>query len=208
MLIKVYKDLENFEEFNLVVDNMKDVLSGLKMIKGEEFTNNIISNTYSYVVISNNPNIGSIYLNENTFLFTLSDYDLLIIAPEIEGQAPIMPFIMAAMAAAESAAVAAGAAIEAGVVAAGSEIGLSAGASMFIAKTLVLIGASIALNGIMQALSPTTSFSTDPSLAQKKSNLFNGAPMITEQGGSVPLWYGKSYAGGVLISSGVSTAEG
>jgi predicted phage tail protein len=42
----------------------------------------------------------------------------------------------------------------------------------------------------------------------KQSSLFNGAPIIREQGGIVPLCYGEGFAGGVLISSSITSTQG
>jgi predicted phage tail protein len=73
---------------------------------------------------------------------------------------------------------------------------------------LANIGVSMALNAVMSLLSPTPEFSSDPAFAQQKNSaLFNGAPMIREQGGIVPLVLGNPFCGGVLISSGVTTEE-
>lgn len=200
MIVKVYEDLENFDEFNFNVDNMKDILSGIKMNKGEEYSDNILYKNCQYILTSNNPEVVPISLNEETFLSEICGYDNLYIIPETSGELPAAVVAAISMAAADAA----------------MAIGLSAGlattfasAVVMAAEIIVAVGVSMALNGIMQLISPTTSFSSDPAQAQQmQSSLFNGAPLIREQGGSVPLWYGSSYIGGVLISSSISTAEG
>lgn len=200
MIIKVYEDLENFDEFDFNVDNMRDILSGIKMNKGEEYSDNILYQNCQYILTSNNPEVTPISLNEETFLSEICGYDNLYIIPETSGEIPV-PIIAAIWAASVSAATSAGIGATAAVLI-GEGVVLAA-------QIIVAVGVSMALTGIMQLISPTTSFSSDPAQAQQmQSSLFNGAPLIREQGGSVPLWYGSSYIGGVLISSSVSTAEG
>ena len=193
MLIKVYSDVNEFEEFSLEVTNIKEVFSGLKMLKDEDFTNNIINNQYLYLLQESSES-KPLLLTEEAFTSELNGIEILHIVPAIEGKDPF------------SIGLAIGWAL--------TDIGLaSAGAFVLgnaaIIGSIAMVGLSMALNGIMQLLSPTTSFANDPAASQQKqSSLFNGAPVIREQGGSVPLWYGESYAGGVLISSSLSTAEG
>ena len=190
MLIRVYKDATEFDEFRLVVDGIQDILSGIKMIKGQEYTDSIINENYKYILISKNTEIEPVALTEDTLLSSFNEFDLIVILPEIIGADPAT--ITAIY-------------VGLGLVAEGTT--LSTG--VILATQLVIaIAVSMAVAGIMSLISPTTSFSSDPAQAQKQSSLFNGAPIITEQGGSVPLWYGESYAGGVLVSSGVSTSEG
>lgn len=198
MLVKVYEDLENFEEFNFNVHNIKDILSGIKMLKGEEYSNSILNNNYKYILTSNDININPIGLNNDTILSNFNGYDNLFLFPEVSGQTGIEEAAIIAIA---MAGIDAGIAVETAVT--------IAMVMVTVGEALVAVGVSMALNGIMQLISPTTSFSSDPAQAQQmQSSLFNGAPLIREQGGSVPLWYGSSYIGGVLISSSISTAEG
>jgi predicted phage tail protein len=200
MIIKVYEDLENFDEFDFNVDNMRDILSGIKMNKGVEYSDNILYQNCQYILTSNNPEVTPISLNEETFLSEVCGYDNLYIIPETSGGVPA-PLVAVIMAYGASIAATVGLSVSAGVT-----LGT---AMVFAAQVIISVGVSMALNGIMQLISPTTSFSSDPAQAQQmQSSLFNGAPIIREQGGSVPLWYGSSYIGGVLISSSISTAEG
>jgi len=201
MIVKVYEDLENFDEFNFNVDNIKDILSGIKMLKGEEYSNTILNFNYKYILTSNDININPISLNNDTILSNLNGYDNLFLFPEVSGQ--IEEAVIIALA------VDASVATTAGTSAIACFVIENAAAIAIAANIAISVGVSMALNGIMQLLSPTTSFSSDPAQAQQKqSSLFNGAPLIREQGGSVPLWYGSSYIGGVLVSSSISTAEG
>lgn len=187
MLIRVYKDSNKFDEFKFQVTDIREVLSGIKMVKGQDYTNKLINENYKYILIPKDTSIDPISLNQDTVLTSFNDFDTIVILPDVSGADPVS------------------------IVAIWAAVGVTTTTTstlVFVTQMVIMTAASMAINGIMSLLSPTTSFSSDPSQAQKQSNLFNGAPMITEQGGSVPLWYGESYAGGVLVSSGVSTTEG
>jgi predicted phage tail protein len=183
MQVRVFKDLNNFDEFEFEVSSIKEVLSGLKLHKGQEYTNNIIENNYKYILIPFNEEDKPVVLIPDVILSDLSDFNTLLIIPEIEGEVP--------------------------AVAVAAVLGVSAtSATALIVTAVVNIALSMALNMVMSLLSPTKEFSSDPSSAQKNnSNLFNGAPLIREQGGSVPLAFGEGFAGGVLISSSLTTVE-
>jgi predicted phage tail protein len=88
-----------------------------------------------------------------------------------------------------------------------STTGMTLATTLMIMNTIALLAISTGLNMLMSALSPTPEFSQDPAAAQNKSNLFNGAPIVRNQGGSVPLIFGNPYCGAVLISSGAFTEE-
>lgn len=198
MLIKAYKDLVDFKEYSIEALNMKEVLLGLEFQESIEFVHNILYKPYIFILKTFEGK--AIVLNKECFLINLDQFKELFIFPEVKGSDPTGITEAAIISAAIDASVAVGgdSLIAAFVI----------NNAAIIASTIVYAGVSAGLMGIMQLLSPTTSFSTDPAAAQKKSSLFNGAPIITEQGGSVPLWLGESYAGGVLVSSGITTAEG
>ncbi|MCK9622881.1 MAG: hypothetical protein M0R47_20390 [Methylobacter sp.] len=186
MQVRVFKDLNNFDEFEFEVSSIKEVLSGLKLHKGQEYTNNIIENNYKYILIPSDETESPIPLMPDVILSNLAEFPLLLIIPDIEGEVPA-----------------------AAIIAIGASAGVTIGATAAtIIAAVVNIAISMALNMVMSLLSPTKEFSSDPSSAQKNnSNLFNGAPLIREQGGSVPLAFGEGFAGGVLISSSLTTVE-
>jgi predicted phage tail protein len=68
------------------------------------------------------------------------------------------------------------------------------------------IGAAMILGGVIQMLSPQRKGKDD-----KQENLpsyaFDGPVNITEQGGPVPLAYGRVICGSTVVSQGLSTAE-
>ena len=202
MLVKVYKDLKTVQEFQLEVENIKDVLCGLKMLAGEELTDSLLLIPHKYVLTTQEDKYIS--LIEETALTDLSKFKVLSIFPNVSGEDfGISEAAVIAAAAESAAAVAAGDSVIAAVI-----IENAATVAMAV-NAVIAVGISMAINGIMQLLSPTTSFSSDPAQSQQKqSSLFNGAPLIKEQGSPVPLWYGESYCGGVLVSSSISTSEG
>jgi predicted phage tail protein len=116
-------------------------------------------------------------------------FDTLLILPEIEVEGE-EPFTIAAV----------------------LILGTSASTGAVIATAAVLaivtsIAVSMAVSAIMSAISPTPEFGKDPSSQQQESNLFNSAPVVRNQGGSVPLIFGNPYCGAVLISSGLFSEE-
>ncbi|PWC73966.1 phage tail protein [Azospirillum sp. TSH64] len=70
--------------------------------------------------------------------------------------------------------------------------------------SVALFGASMMLSGISQMLSPTPKANLPDS---KQSYLFSGPVNVTEQGGSVPLVYGRCWVGSTVISSGMDTEQ-
>lgn len=73
--------------------------------------------------------------------------------------------------------------------------------------TVGLIGASLALNGVSQLISPTPSTATgvDSSYDPRKSYSFSGVQNVARQGVPVPVVYGEVVVGSIVISSGVDT---
>ena len=198
MKVKVFEDLNSFEEFEFEVSTIKEILSGLKLHKGKEFTDKIIENNCKYILLPKDDEGKPVALVPDVVLADISEYETLLIIPEINGEV--------------SAAVVAGALYGAGAAAAvtAGTATLTVTLVSYAVAAVINIAISMALNMIMSLLSPTKEFSpsSDPASGQKNnSNLFNGAPLIREQGGSVPLAFGEGFAGGVLISSSLTTVE-
>jgi predicted phage tail protein len=184
MLINFYGELSRYPAIDLQVDNIKLVLAGLKHNYGQALADKLIENHYYYILAdSKNPEHFEA-LHPDLITMNFGDFDRLMIIPDIAGAAG--GAIVAAIAGAVYAATTAG----------------------IIIATVINIAISIALSMLMNMLSPTPEFTSDPAAAQKlDSALYNGAPNIREQGGSVPLIYGDCHCGGVLISAGLSTEE-
>lgn len=183
MLVRCLGELDYLDPVELVVDDIRQLLAGVKHVYGQEIADKLYSNEHKYILANSKDENDVVALHPGLVTMNFAHYDRLFILPSIEGDVPAAIFLA---------------------------IGFSAfwaGVASFVAT----VALSIALSAIMQLLSPTPSFSTDPSSAQTanklNSNLFNGAPNIREQGGSVPLVYGYPMMGGVLISAGISTEE-
>lgn len=193
MLVKVFNSLDSYDSFEVNSTNIKEILNHIKFLKNKEYTDNIIENNYKYILIDSNNLLEPLPLMPEVLLIDINEYDTLIILKDIEGEAV-------------GAAVVAYLGVEA---AAGAVV---AGALAFVIDIAVAVAVSYAINTVMSLLSPTPEFSSDPSQTQasaqnKQSNLFNGAPIIREQGGSVPLILGNPFHGGILISSSISTMD-
>lgn len=123
--------------------------------------------------------------------------------PVVEGEGPV-------------ALLAAGAAIVGGTAAAAGvfTLGLTAFSAVAFAGVtwgqLALFGVSLALSGVAQLLSPTpkaADFTQQERPESRPSFIFSGPVNVVEQGGPVPLVYGRMLVGSVVISSGLSVEE-
>ena len=73
-------------------------------------------------------------------------------------------------------------------------------------QLLVGVGASLAIGGIAQLLTPTPKLGTsenDP----RRSYSFSGIQNVSRQGVPVPVIYGEVFTGSVVISAGINTEE-
>ena len=97
----------------------------------------------------------------------------------------------------------------AGAVAAAITAAVGATAAIiigYVVAAVVVIGVSMLLNMVLSPSSKTrNSDSIDAAIVQKNL-LFNGIQNITYQGGSVPLLFGTTLCGGVVISKRLSTS--
>lgn len=147
-----------------------------------------------YVVGRRDESKPAIALHPQLIASDLKDYDLLVIAEDVQGEA-----IFSAIAGAVAAA----------VVAAGASAAVAAVVGAVVAA-IVMIGISYALGQVIQMLSPnqkvTGQNTVDAAIAQKNM-LFNGVANIREQGGAVPLVFGDCLVGGVVVSVRVGTSE-
>lgn len=195
MKVKVFEGVNDFYEMDLQINSVREVIAGIKLHKGAEFARNVVEGKYKYILIPKNEEEKPIALIPDVILSDVSGFKELLIIKDVEGEvkaAMIAPLVGAS------------------VAASGAIVGSAAAIALTYTVTAIInIAISIALNMIMSLISPTKEFSSDPSSAQRNnSNLFNGAPLIREQGGSVPLAFGYGFAGGVLISSSLTTSEG
>lgn len=90
-----------------------------------------------------------------------------------------------------------------------------AGAGLFSASAATLIagvGASLVLSGIANLISPAPTLPTSASDASnsqdpRKSFYFNGIQQTSRQGVPIPVVYGETVVGSVVISSGIDTVQ-
>jgi len=194
MLVKVFNSLSDIDEFTIEETSIQSILNSIKFIKGKDYTDKIIENRFSYIVGKSLEDKEPVVLVPEVILTDLSDFKVLYIIAEISGSEPISATMVLSASIAMTGSLAVSAAV--------------AGAIALVANLAILAAVGFAISSVMSALSPTPTFSSDPSQTQsKQSSLFNGAPLIREQGGSVPMVFGSPYCGGVLISSSITTAD-
>lgn len=165
-------------EFNLNASSMKEILSLLKLQKGKEWTDSLMNEKHKFILGKEGDWENMVALTPEVVFSDFKEYDHLFIVPEVSGEEPISFTLL----------------IQAIVA--------------YASTALIYVAASFAINMVMSLLSPTPEFTADPAKNQEESKAFSGAPIIRNQGCSVPLVFGNPYCGGVLISSGLFTEEG
>lgn len=155
----------------------------------EKFMNNSKAMGLTYAVFKGNENIG-----ENDIPFPVND-NVVRIVPVVIGskKAGVLQTILgvALIAIASIATMGAGGVLAA--MAAGSGWG-----------SVAMLGASMALGGVLQMLSPQVpGLASQQSPENKASYAFGGVTNTTAQGYPVPLLYGKRRIGGAIITAGI-----
>lgn len=81
------------------------------------------------------------------------------------------------------------------------------GATAF--SLIVGVGASLALGGIAQLLSPVPQVNSgkDSDKDPRKSYSFSGIQNVSRQGVPVPIVYGETLVGSIVVSAGINTEE-
>jgi predicted phage tail protein len=76
-------------------------------------------------------------------------------------------------------------------------------------QLLVGVGASLVLGGAAQLLTPTSKIPTGPDTQNdpRKSYSFSGIQNTSRQGTPVPIVYGETIVGSVVISAGIDTVQ-
>lgn len=108
----------------------------------------------------------------------------------------------------------AGVALVAAAVFAPYALGVAGGAfaagsfGAYAASATIAIGASLALGGVGELLAraPQTN-NAIATVDQRQSFLFGGLQNVSAQGGPVPLVYGRTRVGSVMVSAGVTTEQ-
>ena len=125
------------------------------------------------------------YLDESEMPMTFGQAEVIVLAASEEGSAQ-----------------AAAAYIAEALFAAGTTAYAVAFAVAYIAVTVAI---AYATGAVMRALSDSPSADTNRDREKHASYLFNGAQNIVEQGGAIPLIYGRHRVGGTIISTELST---
>jgi predicted phage tail protein len=175
------------ESFEFHANSLKEVLSLMQLQKGEEFVSSLIKEEHKFILANEKDYENMVALTPEVIFSSFEGFTDLYIIKEIEGDAPAGFAVTAA-----------------GFLGA---TGATATALAYVITFAALIAVSMAVSAVMSALSPTPEFGKDPSAQQQESNLFNSAPIVRNQGGSVPLIFGNPYCGAVLISSGLFSEE-
>lgn len=82
------------------------------------------------------------------------------------------------------------------------------GIGAVVGKAMIGAGISMIAGGIVQMLSPQPKTSQAEKKDDPTSYLFNGAVNVSAQGASVPVLYGDSFVGSVVVSAGISATDG
>ena len=77
--------------------------------------------------------------------------------------------------------------------------------SSFFAKAAVYIGAGLVLGGISQLLTPVPK--PPPEANKLQSFSFSGIAQTAQQGGPIPIVYGKCFVGSAVLSAGLDTFD-
>lgn len=72
---------------------------------------------------------------------------------------------------------------------------------------IAAIGLAVALSGVSQLLAPQPKANVATERDRRESFLFNGAVNTTEQGGAIPVVYGRARVGSTVISAGLQSEQ-
>jgi predicted phage tail protein len=92
----------------------------------------------------------------------------------------------------------------------GATIGLfGLAAPVAVSSVLLGVGASLVLGGVAQLLTPTPKIPEGPDTPDdpRKSYSFSGIQQTSRQGVPVPIVYGETIVGSVVISAGIDTVQ-
>lgn len=195
MLVKYYADLtyDKVSEVDLTCSNAIEALALLASVIEPEFAENFATNKY-YIILQMQDDTLLQLTEEMIGAEFNENVKALLVIPEIEGDFDPITAIIAS---------AAGVTM---TTASGALIWSAATIAVYAAAAVVMVGISYGLSMLMQALSPSQSYSNNTNPARTKaSNLFNSRNMVRNQGGSVPVIFGNPHCSGVLIASGLTT---
>ena len=191
MLIIIHtKDVK--ESFEIEASNLPQVVDYLKNNR-KELWESLKDSKLSYTLGDLSNTIRPIPIYPNGITVNFDNYNLLLIGSLVELAEGFSISAIAASVASYAGSAAAAAGAGAGAASA------AAAAAYAITYVALSVAVSLAIGAIIQALSPTSTISGDPST--QSNRIFNGVPNIKEQGGSVPIVLGKCIFGGVVIAA-------
>lgn len=185
MLVKMYGIFKEEREtsFEIEATEFRQMMATLTHRLGEEKTQ-ILYKTPMYFVLGKRTSEELLVVDPKFPLFDFGKFDVLHLVPEASGDIPIPLVVMGVLASISAA--------TGGI--------LTVNALVLIMNTVIFT----AIGAVVNLLSATPEFKNDPSQAQlQKSSLFNGIRQTNEQGGAVPLVYGRPYMSGITISVGL-----
>jgi predicted phage tail protein len=176
----IFFTLEHKETFNCDIASLAQLLD---YCRSNNFSlyERLVKEQLTYTVYHNGEETAYPILPE-MIGSSLEGYDVLIIAPKLEGN---VSAIAAGILAAFGTTVAAASAV--------------AVAAAYVAAVIIVAGIVVGLGYLIQSLYPNRKLSDGSQDPAEQSRLFNGVPNITEQGGSVPVVVGNCLFGGVRI---------
>jgi predicted phage tail protein len=196
MKVEIFHTVNEHDRFDFAVSSIREVLNALSLHCGAHYVDTLVNEQYKFVLFTEDGSKPALYLRPEVALSDFSGYDNLLLIADLQGETGV------------EIAMAIGGALTTTVTTAAGTTAVVLTTLGTVVAAVINVAIAVGIGLAMQALSPTAEFSSDPAEAQsKQSSLFNGAPIIREQGGSVPLVYGNPYCGGVLIASSITTAE-
>lgn len=192
-IIFIGKELEEFESYESKAANFKQLLTSLERKLGKNNFRKLKNLNVKHIFKIKDKDEFFPITDQSQIDLNLSSFDSYFIVCNIEGNT--------------------GAETIAGLIGGGLGAAYAAGATwaivaVYAITAVINIAIALAISAVMQLISPTPEFNKDPSDVQtRRSNLFNGALNVTNQGGSVPLIFGNPFCSSYVISSGLYTEE-
>lgn len=190
---------------------LHDIVRGLTNNLGRGFLNEIRSGSWHVAkgkpkVEGDTPTEGDRMVAEVELGMYLRDEEIHIY-PKVEGALALVGGALAGLGASTGTVTA--------VTSLGGLVGGAAGATGIVGATLgtaiidiaLTVAASAALNAVISAISSPQMNYDDAEVDRSASFLYNGVVNVTEQGGAVPLVYGKHLAGSTVISANMVSLE-
>jgi predicted phage tail protein len=206
--VRLYGQLAEFIGLRQLEAELSSVAEAVRMLIANfpAAEAHIANNSYKILV-------GDISLTEDELHFPVGQEDIKIV-PVIAGSGGATGSIIAGAALIALSFVSFGAgSVLAGVTQAGGIFGAAAttaGAAV-LSNAFFLIGASLVLGGVAQLLTPTPAIPQGPDTEQdprkSASYSFSGVQNTSRAGTPVPIVYGKTITGSVVISAGIDTVQ-